>query len=356
MDYPQALIDTAALQHNLNIVRKKAPHSKVIGIIKADGYGHGIVEVAKSLIKGVDSFGVARLQEGIHLRQDGIHCPIILLSGISNKADLEHAATHNLNLVIHHITQLELLQQVVLPNPISVWVKVDTGMHRLGFPPQQIHEVITLLRNCSSVLSIIGLMSHFANADKFSDSFTLTQLEIFNHLKINLPRSFANSAAIMIYPQSQLDWVRPGLMLYGISPFKDSTGSELNLKSVMTLKSRLIAIQHLHTGDKVGYDSTWICPKSMPVGIVALGYGDGYPRHIQNETPMLVNGAFVPIIGRISMDMITLDLRTQPNATVGDPVIAWGAGLPIERIAHRAGTIPYELVCQVTPRVPRVLL
>ncbi|CAH9015253.1 alanine racemase [Candidatus Nitrosacidococcus sp. I8] len=356
MDYPQALINTAALQYNLDIVRKKAPRSKVIGIIKADGYGHGVVEVAKLLIRGVDSFGVARLEEGIRLRQNRIHCPIILLSGVSNKADLEHASTHHLSLVIHHISQLNLLQQVILPNPISVWVKVDTGMHRLGFPPRQIYEAITIIRNCSSVSSIIGLMSHFANADRSSDSFTQAQLEIFNHLEINLPCSFANSAAIIAYPQSQLDWVRPGLMLYGISPFKDRTGSELGLKPIMTLKSQLIAIQHLYTGDKVGYGSTWICPESMPVGVVALGYGDGYPRHIENETPILVNGAPVPIIGRVSMDMITVDLRTQLNAQVGDPVIAWGEDLPVERVAHCASTIPYELVCQVTPRVPRILV
>jgi alanine racemase len=268
---------------------------------------------------------------------------------------LKLAATHNLTLVIHEATQLDLLRQVPVKTPLLVWLKVDTGMHRLGFSPEAIPEVLANLCRCRAVASIVGLMSHLANADQAEDSLTALQLETFNRISApGLARSIANSAAIMAYPQTHFDWVRPGLMLYGASPFANCVGAAMNLKPVMTLKSRLIAIHHLRAGDKVGYGAAWTCPEPMTVGVAAIGYGDGYPRHAASGTPVLVNGCPAPLVGRVSMDMITLDLRGQPEARVGDPVIAWGSGLPVEEVALHAATVPYELLCQVATRVPRV--
>jgi alanine racemase len=355
LNFPQAIIDISALRHNLRRVRELAPYSQVMAAVKADGYGHGLKGVVEALIEEVDAFAVARLEEGLVLRQAGYQCPIVLLGGIADKEGLQLAATYNLTLVVHEATQLDLLRQVPVTAPLLVWLKVDTGMHRLGFPPEMIAEVIASLRCCRAVASIVGLMSHLANADQVEDSLTALQLEIFRGISASgLARSVANSAAIMAYPQAHFNWVRPGLMLYGASPFANCTGIAMGLKPVMTLKSRLIAIHHLRAGDKVGYGATWTCPEPMTVGVAAIGYGDGYPRHAVSGTPVLVNGYPVPLIGRVSMDMITLDLRSQPAAKIGDPVIAWGAGLPVEEVALHAATIPYELLCQVTARVPRV--
>jgi alanine racemase len=355
LNFPQAIIDISALRHNLQRVRELAPYSQVMAVVKADGYGHGLKGVVEALIEEVDAFAVARLEEGLVLRQAGHQCPIVLLGGIADKEGLQLAATYNLTLVIHEATQLDLLRQVPVTAPLLVWLKVDTGMHRLGFPPEMIAEVIASLRRCQAVASIVGLMSHLANADQAEDSLTALQLEIFRGISASgLARSVANSAAIMAYPQTHFNWVRPGLMLYGASPFANSTGIAMGLKPVMTLKSRLIAIHHLRAGDKVGYGAAWTCPEPMTVGVAAIGYGDGYPRHAVSGTPVLVNGCPVPLIGRVSMDMITLDLRNQPAAKIGDPVIAWGAGLPVEEVALHAATIPYELLCQVTARVPRI--
>jgi alanine racemase len=325
-----------------------------MAIVKADGYGHGLAGVAEALIEA-DAFAVARLEEGLILRQAGHRCPIVLLGGIADKAGLQLASTYNLTLVVHEATQLDLLRQAPVAAPLLVWLKVDTGMHRLGFPPEAIPEVLASLCRCRAVASIVGLMSHLANADQAEDSLTALQLETFKGVSVSgLARSVANSAAIMAYPQAHFNWVRPGLMLYGASPFANCNGIAMGLKPVMTLKSRLIAIHHLRAGDKVGYGAAWTCPEPMTVGVAAIGYGDGYPRHAASGTPVLVNGCPVPLVGRVSMDMITLDLRGQPEARIGDSVIAWGSGLPVEEVAFHAATIPYELLCQVATRVPRV--
>lgn len=325
-----------------------------MAVVKADGYGHGLKEVAKALIEA-DALAVARLEEGLALRQAGHRHPIIVLEGITDKEELQLAAAYHLTLVIHEATQIEVLRQTPVKAPLLVWLKIDTGMHRLGFPPEAIPEVATSLRGCRSVVSVVGLMSHLATADQAEDSLTGLQLEIFKRIPASgLLRSLANSAAIMAYPQTHFDWVRPGLMLYGASPFAHCTGAAMGLKPVMTLKSRLIAIHHLHAGDPIGYGATWVCPEPMVVGVAAVGYGDGYPRHAVSGTPVFVNGRPVSLVGRVSMDMITLDLRSQPEARVGDPVIAWGSGLPVEKVALQASTIPYELLSQVAARVPRI--
>ncbi|ADJ29638.1 alanine racemase [Nitrosococcus watsonii] len=355
MNFPQAIIDASALRHNLQRVRELAPRSRIMAVVKADGYGHGLTSVAGALV-AADAFAVARLEEAMALRQAGHRCPVVLLGGIADKEQLQLAAAHRLTLVVHEFAQLELLERVPIISPLPVWLKADTGMHRLGFSPEVAAEAVARLRGCPAVASVVGVMTHLASADESEDSLTPIQLQVFEEIAApGLLRSMANSAAVIIYPHVHFDWVRPGLMLYGASPFAHGTGAAVGLKSVMTLKTRLIATHHLRPGDSIGYGATWVCPEAMMVGVAALGYGDGYPRHARSGTPVLVNGRPVSLVGRVSMDMITLDLRTQPEAKVGDPVIAWGPDLPVEEVARHATTIPYELLCQVTARVPRTM-
>ena len=255
--------------------------------------------------------------------------------------------------MIHSEYQLQLLEQARLAQPVKCWLKVDTGMHRLGVMPEQVPDLLSRCRQCNNIAQPVTVLSHLACADEPEHPENQMQMETFDDLELaeDLPRSLANSAAIIAFPDAHYDWVRPGIMLYGISPLADTTASELDLQPVMTLKSRLIAVNHLLQGDPVGYGATWQCPEDMPVGVVGFGYGDGYPRHVPSGTPVLVNGQRVPIVGRVSMDLITVDLRTLPEAQVGDEVILWGEGLPIEEIAVAAETIAYELVCRLTSRV-----
>jgi alanine racemase len=236
---------------------------------------------------------------------------------------------------------------------LAVWLKIDTGMNRLGFKAQDFSAVHQRLNQCAIVKQPVNLMTHFANADDKNDDKTLKQIQLFNDSVASYPgqRSMANSAGILGWKQSLTDWVRPGVMLYGISPFPDSTGEQIGLKPIMSLHSRLIAVKPIEQGDTVGYAGSWLCKQATTLGVVAIGYGDGYPRHAKSGTPVLVNGKRVPLIGRVSMDMITVDLATQPEAKPGDPVTLWGDGLAVEEIARYADTIPYTLVCGITQRV-----
>lgn len=348
----RALIDLAALRHNLRRVREAAPGKHIMAIIKADAYGHGLIRIARALTPDVDSLGVARLEEAVRLRDAGIAQSITLLEGFLEAAELVVIVQQRLNVVVHRREQIAILEQASLKPPLGVWLKVDTGMHRLGIAPAEVKQAWQRLQSCSGI-ETLGLMTHLANADDRSDNVTLRQLEYFNQTTagITAPRSIANSAGILGWPESHADWVRPGVMLYGVSPFAGGHGEQEGLQPVMTLCSRLIAVNRLHKGDAVGYGGSWVCPEDMPVGVIAAGYGDGYPRHAESGTPVLVNGRRVPLIGRVSMDMITVDLRSQPQARVGDPVILWGRGLPVEEVARYASTIPYELLCGVARRV-----
>jgi len=348
----QVVIDLSALRHNLQQVRSAAPGSKVMAAIKANGYGHGLVRVAQAL-QHADAFGVASIGEAIQLRQAGIKQPIVLLEGFFQADELPLIAQHDFIIAVHHAAQLEMLERAQLERPVQVWLKVDSGMHRLGFEPTAVPAAWQRLECCTNVAKVIGFMTHLANADNREDSATEAQLELFRQVTAGLPgqRSIANSAAVLGWPQSHSEWVRPGIMLYGISPFLSGDGREHGLRPVMTLRSELIAVNRLKRGDAVGYGGTFVCPEDMPVGVVAAGYGDGYPRHAPAGTPVLVNGRRVPLVGRVSMDMITVDLCSQPDAKPGDPVVLWGEGLPVEEIAAHAGTIAYELVCRVMPRV-----
>lgn len=350
----RALLDARALQHNLERVRQYAPQSKIMAIVKANGYGHGLTWIAKAL-PAVDGFGVASIDEGIELRDAGVEQHICLLQGFFEARELPVLAERRLSPVIHHESQLRELEHSRLEKPIDVWLKIDTGMHRLGFPPEAAAPALARLQACDGVKHV-RLLSHFANADNRSDPLSETQIDRFLALPHHgvSARSLANSGGIVAWPASHLDWVRPGIMLYGAAPLMNCSAAELDLRPVMTLQSALITVQRRRKGDTIGYGGDWACPADMPVGVVAIGYGDGYPRQTRVGAPVLVNGRRAPLIGRVSMDMITVDLRGQSDARVGDPVVLWGQGLPVDEVAAHAGTIGYTLLCGVTPRIPRV--
>jgi alanine racemase len=347
----QARIDLQALQHNFSRVRALAPDSKVMAIIKANAYGHGLMPVAQAL-GGRDAFGVACLEEAISLREAGFDRRIVLLEGLFGADDLALIHGYQLDVVIHHISQVELLEQDRLSGPLDVWLKIDTGMHRLGFAPDQVAAVTERLARLPQP-GCVRYMSHFACADEPDNPATQIQLDRFEAACADFEgeRSLANSAAVLAWPASHRDWVRPGIMLYGSSPFPGRTAQDLGLQPVMTLATRLIAVNPHNKGEAVGYGGDWTCPEDMPVGVAAMGYGDGYPRHAPAGMPVLVNGKRCALIGRVSMDMISIDLRTHPDAQVGDEVILWGEGLPVDEVAQQAGTISYELLCGVGSRV-----
>jgi alanine racemase len=349
----RAFIDTAALRHNLQQVKICAPNSQIMAVVKANGYGHGAVRIALALDANVETFAVCCLEEALQLRGAGITKPIVLLEGFFRVEELAIIGQHNLQIVIHTATQFKQLLEAQLEQPIHVWIKVDTGMHRLGFAPNDLESIYKLLKQSEPIAKPIRLMSHLACADDRQDQTTIEQTQIFMDLvrHLGIEASLANSAGILGWIQTHADWVRPGIMLYGVSPFGDSTSKKEGLQPVMQLQSALISVKHYRKGEAIGYGASWRCPQTMPVGVVAVGYADGYPRHAPTGTPVLVNGHRVPLVGRVSMDMITVDLRSQPNAQIGDPVVLWGKQLPVEEIANHAGTIAYELLCHVSSRV-----
>ena len=347
-----ATIHTDALRHNLSQVRHRAPGSRVMAVVKADGYGHGLERVARAL-SGADAFGVAALSDAERLRAAGLSQPIVLLSGFDEADDIAQLRRLNVETVVHHAIQLQMLEQAPSGEPVRCWLKIDTGMHRLGFAPEAVHEAHARLTDMDAVANDIVLMNHFASSDEFDNPQTRSQLRVFAEATAGLPgaRSLANSAAVLGWPDAHFDWVRPGGALYGISVVEGRTGSDFGLRPAMTLATRLIAVNTVAKGERIGYSGTWQCPEDMPVGVAAIGYGDGYPRHVPAGTPALVNGQRSDIIGRVSMDLMTIDLRAQPDARPGDPVVLWGEGLPVEAIAAAAGTIGYEPVCSITRRV-----
>ena len=348
----RVIIDTKALKHNFTRIKELAPRSKVMAIIKADAYGHGIVRVAKTL-NNADAFGVACLEEAEQLRLASIKAPIILLEGPYKSSDISLIAKLELDVVIHNKYQLEILEKTKVKGLIKVWLKIDTGMHRLGFASNEVEEVLKRLMSCKNVHPALILMTHLATANEKDNALTNQQLDTFKNVSkiLHTEKTVANSAAIINLPETHLDWVRPGLMLYGVSPLADSFGYNHGLKSVMTLESEIISIQNLSKNEPVGYGATWRCPENMPVGIIAAGYGDGFPRHAKSGTPILVDNVRCPLIGRASMDMLTIDLRNQPKTKIGDRVVLWGDSLPIEEVALHADTIPYELLCGVHKRL-----
>ncbi len=348
----QITIDLAALKHNLQQIKQMAPNSLVMAMVKSNAYGHGLERIGLALTDA-DALGVACSEEGLRLRAVGVKNPIVLMEGLFSASELNNAALNHFILVVHHLAQVEMLEQNPTLTPFTIWLKIDTGMHRLGFKPSEVRDIYHRLMHCASVNKPIGLMTHFAESDATDRMLTGQQIDLFNSVTQDLegPRSLSNSAGIIAWPSAHADWVRPGIMLYGTSPFDGRRGVEHHLQPVMTLTSELIAIHDLAQGSRVGYRGTWACPEDMRVGVVGIGYGDGYPRHAKNGTPMLVNGRPCPLVGRVSMDMLTVDLRTQPEAKVGDPVMLWGSGLPVEVVAEYSDTTGYELLTRITQRV-----
>lgn len=350
-----ALLDLSAMAHNLARLRRQAPDAKYMAVVKANAYGHGAVAAARAL-PGAEAFAVARVDEGVALREAGVRQRIAVLQGFLCGEELDLHSRYDLEPVVHSFSQVERLESAALTKPVAVWLKLDSGMHRLGLEPEAFAACHRRLGRCSSVAQPPFLLTHLASADSLDDPATERQLNLFRATVAGLPgeRSIANSAGLLAWKDALAEWVRPGIALYGVSPFSDRIGLDEGLKPVMTLRSRLIAIKPLQIGDAVGYGGGWVCRRPTLMGVAAIGYGDGYPRHARAGTPVLLRGRRVPLIGRVSMDMITLDLGECPDAQAGDEVTLWGEGLPVEEIARHADTIPYVLLCNVTPRVRRV--
>ena len=347
----EAVIDLSALRHNLSKVRSYAPQSAVFAALKADAYGHGAAHVAHAL-QDADGFALASIDEALRLRWSGIvNTPLMLLSTPVNSETLSLCAEHNLQPVVFEPSQLAALSDYS-GSPIKVWIKLDTGMHRLGLEPTRARDIHAQISATSSI-SIQGWLTHLACADDINDVRSQQQIETFTQALGDLPgqRSIANSAGIVAWPGSHLDVVRPGIMLYGGSPVLHKTAEELGLAPAMTLSAPLISIKEIPAGEAVGYGATWQAEGTTRIGVVAIGYGDGYPRRMPSETPVLVNGQRATLAGRVSMDMITVNLNACPDAKIGDRAVLWGQGLPADEIAMAAGTIAYELFCQLTNRV-----
>ena len=349
----QAHIDLSALESNLQVARRAAPSARVMSVIKANGYGHGLLRVAEALAE-TDGYALLDIQDAVQLRETGFRQTILLLEGFFGAEDLPVIAEYDLTSVIHSAGQIALLDAYPGNRTLDVWLKVNSGMNRLGFAPQQVAQAMEQLRRHRAVRDIT-LMTHFANADEARG--VAEPLALFNDVAAphRVSRSLANSAALLRYPETHGDWVRPGIMLYGASPFPEISAQQLGLKPVMTLSSRIIATQQLRAGDEVGYGASFRAGHAMCVGIVACGYADGYPRHAPNGTPILVDGQRSHTVGRVSMDMLYVDLSAVPQADVGSRVVLWGEGLPVEEVAHAAGTVSYELLCALSRRVPIVI-
>lgn len=347
-----AIIDTQAFVANYRYAKSLAKGARALAVIKANGYGHGAVPLARALGDEADGFGVACCEEALELRESGIDQRIVLLEGVFEPGEIDLAARHSLTIVVHSPHQVDWLLDARLTHPLPVWLKVDSGMHRLGFSGDTLHEAYHRLRSSDKVASIL-LMSHFARADETGAAATGVQQSRFeqNVAGIDAAHSLANSAAILAWPDTHRDWVRPGIMLYGSSPLADDRSHDEVLQAAMHLRSELIAIRELDAGDAIGYGGRYVCREPTRVGVVAIGYADGYPRHAPDGTPLAVNGHATQLIGRVSMDMITVDLGPLPDARVGDPVELWGTQVPANAVAGHCGTIAYELFTRVTRRV-----
>jgi alanine racemase len=345
----QAHIDLSALQNNLRVARRLAS-SRIMAVIKANAYGHGLLRVAEALDEA-EGFALLDVRDAIALREAGFRQMILLLEGFFSEDELPLLAEYDISTVIHSTRQLAMLDAYPRRNTLRVWLKINTGMNRLGFAPEQVPAAMEKLKSHKAV-GEVTLMTHFSHADE--PEGVAEQLERFKGLTAayRVPRSLANSAALLRYPATHGEWVRPGIMLYGASPFSDTSAQQLGLRPVMTLTSEIISVRDLKAGDRVGYAGLFRADRSIRIGTVACGYADGYPRHAPTGTPILVNGMRTRTVGRVSMDMLGVDLGDLPEAEVGSRVTLWGTGLPVEEVASAAGTISYELTCALTARVP----
>mgnify|MGYP003385558747 CR=1 FL=1 len=352
---PQVTIDLAALRQNFALAKRTAAHSKIMAVIKADAYGHGVLKVASAL-SNADGFAVARLDEAIKLRRAGINKQILVLTGFSDAAEISVFSNYDVDAVLHCESQLEWLESCAGIKPLSIWLKINTGMNRLGIEPTDLQRISDRLQLSAKARLPYKLMTHLACADDISDQLTDKQIQLFDTLiKGQMgEQSITNSAGLLSWQYAQRHWVRPGIMLYGGSPFIDSTALDEGLLPVMTFKSRVIALRAVRKGQCVGYGSSWQAQQACLIATIAVGYGDGYPRHAEVGTPVLINGQDAPLVGRVSMDSINVDVTELSSVRVGDAVILWGEGLPIERVAEKSTAISYELMCGITARVNRV--
>lgn len=343
--------DAGALVHNLFVAKRHAPDAKVIAMVKADGYGNGLSQVASNLAPYVEGFGVACIDEALALRQSGISNPIVLFEGCFKAQELELAYRYNFEVAIHTEQQLRDLLASSLPAALSVWIKINTGMNRLGFKPQQLASIYQQLQTCPWV-DTIRAMTHFACGDELTNDLTERQMTQFYQVasKLGIELSLANSAGILAWPKSHADIIRPGIMLYGSSPFACSDATGLGLKPVMHFNAEIIAIHQLQIGECVGYGSRWCADKPSTIAVVAAGYGDGYPRVVDNRACVSIHGRRAPVIGRVSMDMLTIDISAIEACAIGDQVELWGKHILIDEIAASANTIAYELMCRATAR------
>jgi len=353
----EAVINLQSLIHNYQWLKTQCKKQSLVAVIKGDAYGHSAIEVASAL-SDADMFAVARIEEAIELREHGIETDILLLEGCFCSTDLHDASRYQLQIVIHHQTQLDQFEAEKLKQPIKVWLKLDTGMHRVGIQSDEIGRFMQGIQNSHNLDGEVNFLSHFSCADELESATTEKQLTIFQTLTkpYKGKRSIANSAGLLFWPDTHLDTVRSGIALYGISPVENKNGAELGLHPVMSLRSRLISIRKHQKKQPVGYGEMWNAPEDTNIGVVALGYGDGYPRLAPQGTPVWLNGRRVPIVGRVSMDMITVDLGRDCCDLVGDEVEFWGAQLPIEDVAKVIGTIPYELTIKLTKRVVKTFV
>ena len=348
----KATINHQALLSNLNHIKKIANNSKIMSVLKANAYGHSLLDVARTL-KASDGFAVLSINEAIQLRENNFKQTILLLEGFFDKEEVKIASELSINVTLHNHRQVELINQVKPIFPINIHLKINTGMNRLGFMPGEINYLLESL-NSNPYIGDIILMTHFSTADE--EEGIEKQLGIFNLIadNYNYPASVANSAALIKYPESRLDWVRPGIMLYGLSPFGNKTAKDLDLIPVMSLISEIIATQNIKAGDSVGYGLDFKANKNMRIGIVACGYADGYPRHAQKGTPVAIDGHLSILTGRVSMDMLYVDITQIPNANIGSQVELWGGNISADSVAKFSGTVGYELICAVSAsqRVP----
>ncbi len=362
-----AYLSSNHLLHNLQIIKQTTNNAKIIAMVKANAYGHGLRSVALKLEKHINFLGVASIDEALQLRKVGISIPIILMEGIFEAQELPIALENNFPIILHIKHQINWLMDAInnklLAKPINIWIKIDTGMGRLGFNLEEGREIYNLLAENSYVVKPVGIMTHFASADDVDHPLNLKQINNFknfikslnlnNHKNYNnkIISSICNSAAIFNFPEQHYEVVRPGIALYGGSPIKDKSAKDLNLKPVMTLKTKIIAIKNLPQGSSVGYGGRFICPCDLKVAVIGIGYGDGYPRSAIDGTPVLINNHKCRIIGRISMDMTVVDLTNCLDAKIGDDVILWGDNLPIEKIVKFTQNSAYDILTAVQNRV-----
>ena len=353
----QARIDLAALAHNYLIARRHAAPARVWAVVKANAYGHGLLRVARALENLADGFALLDPADAVALREAGFRQPILLLEGFFDPADLLLCAEYGLIPAVNRFEQLQMIRTTALPLRLPICLKLNTGMNRLGFQPEEMGDVRRELAQIPSI-GAITLMTHFAEAD--GGRGIDWQMARFGRILADWPEAAAfpvtldNSAALLRYPQTAGDWVRPGLILYGGSPFSGVDAASLGLKPVMTLESRILAVQSIRTGERIGYGGDFVAGKPMRVGIVACGYADGYPRHAPSGTPILVGGQRSITLGKVSMDLLACDLTDLLDAETGSPVVLWGEGLPADEVAAAAGTVSYELFCALAARVPVV--